>query len=486
MEQLIENEMLPPESETGNVEYKLKIDIKSKTREGSLQCQMKRRIANGKEINGVPEAIYFIGINDDGTIGDSDMKDIKLSIDNLKLIAKSIDAKIKDVQIRKFSTGFVACVSVVRFEKIKKKKEIRLAFVGASGVGKTTLIAHLAYSITDNNGIGRRSVLKYAHEKEIGVTSSITNEIIGIKDNSIVNYTDYDDKIWENIYENSDKIVNLIDLPGDSKYFKTCLYGLTSYKPHYVVVVVSEDTYDKNSYDNICSILSSMNIRYITVVNKNDTASDTFIDTFKDSISINCITDEGIDSFKDYITELRLNDDITLKGSGKRFIVNSVIKNADVGTILTGVMTKGTLKVGDKVFIGPIKPNHITQNVRIASIHKKLIPSNSIFEDETGSIVLDKIIDKIDKYCIICSVEMLDCFKDELVFRTPTQTVVNSQYTAFFDNTVETVYIKDVSRDDDEFLTTVKFVKKNTLRPIFLDENIVLRNANELIIGKVL
>ena len=57
-------------------------------------------------------------------------------------------------------------------------------------------------------------------------TYYIKTNIIGISGDDILNYNSFSEDIWENIYINSDTIINLIDVPGCKKFIKTTLIFL--------------------------------------------------------------------------------------------------------------------------------------------------------------------------------------------------------------------------------------------------------------------
>jgi GTPase len=71
---------LPPEIEQGNIEYKLKIDPNSSNRLERLVTQMKWRLQEG-----LGEAIYELGVGDNGKFHGLNDIDMKKSLDTLKL-----------------------------------------------------------------------------------------------------------------------------------------------------------------------------------------------------------------------------------------------------------------------------------------------------------------------------------------------------------------------------------------------------------------
>ena len=78
---------LPPEVEKGNIEYKLKLIDPSPTRFEHLVTQMKWRLQEG-----LGEAIYEIGVGDNGHLFGLNETDMEKSLHTLKLyIAKTLN-----------------------------------------------------------------------------------------------------------------------------------------------------------------------------------------------------------------------------------------------------------------------------------------------------------------------------------------------------------------------------------------------------------
>ena len=71
---------LPPEVEKGNIEYKLKLIDPSPIRFEHLVTQMKWRLQEG-----LGEAIYEIGVGDDGSLYGLTEEEMTKSLDTLKL-----------------------------------------------------------------------------------------------------------------------------------------------------------------------------------------------------------------------------------------------------------------------------------------------------------------------------------------------------------------------------------------------------------------
>jgi GTPase len=136
------------------------------------------------------EAIYEIGVEDNGVPTGLSDEDLDISISNLKRMAKELSADISGklpllfvivsvVRKRDGVTGKVAEVLVRRYAT-EDFLEIRVAVVGNVDSGKSTLLGVLTRGQLDNGrGLARTNVFKHKHEIETGRTSSISHEIIG-------------------------------------------------------------------------------------------------------------------------------------------------------------------------------------------------------------------------------------------------------------------------------------------------------------------
>ena len=67
--------ILPAEIEEGShIEYKRRFDTFSESKLLKLRSQLLWRMSEGELISGIPEAIYYIGIDDDGTVSGIDLE----------------------------------------------------------------------------------------------------------------------------------------------------------------------------------------------------------------------------------------------------------------------------------------------------------------------------------------------------------------------------------------------------------------------------
>jgi GTPase len=392
--------LLKCETDDGNVEYKLRLDTKSKLGKKKLVSQMNFRLEEGKRLTKTKkEAHYILGINDDGTLGKLNEKQIDETFSVFVSLVTECGATITHIDKKKYDNFYIMYVII---QKIGKNKitEINVAFVGPSQHGKTTTISHLVYNQHDDgNGYARKLIFKYEHEKITGLTSSIKREIVGFCGNNLVNYSTGMLSSWENIVEMSDKIVNLIDLPGSSKYVRTSLFGLSTYKIDCLFIVLDYSKITKEDLSMVDFYQKYAQFKKIQyhIINIQDIYNDDDIIGEENHIKISNKSMLGFDKLVNTINEIEEspNKDIydvpeglynIFEGSDNIFSVADTYFISESGTIYSGIMNIGSLSINDPIYITNGK-DYVQSKIK--SIHKKTIDSQSIYEGETGAIQLD-------------------------------------------------------------------------------------------------
>jgi|SaaInlStandDraft_6_1057023.scaffolds.fasta_scaffold10958_2 GTPase len=480
---------LRQENEDDFIEYKLRLDTKNKLGKQKLASQMNYRMEIGKLMLGRKEAHYVLGIKDNGTLGKLSEHELRVTLNILYLIIKSCDASVEFDIVTSHNSDdgniyFLAYVIVQKIENIQIK-EINVAFVGPSQHGKTTTVSSLAYGQTDDgNGFSRNLVFKHAHEKQCGITSSIKQEIIGLFGDTLVNYNTGITTGWEDIVDMSDKIVNLIDLPGNLKYFKSTFVGLSAYRIDSILIVISPeqfiepDIYEIDFYKSFAEIFD---IPYMfVVINDGDVINHALhTDVFNKlnidiSSNINKIAYFSNISYSDSSNDLMttnydkiisflsktenttnlINSTNLTYDSVPLFCVLVVYNISDVGLIFSGTMKYGTLSVNDNIYI---TDGHTYYKSKIKSIHKKQIDSLNIYANENGAISLeitpkDKINQKFNNHMVITTDihDNYDTFLFELLGNNIQSTIGTFrcdqivQCSLFVDNITTSVTVKSV------------------------------------------
>uniref|UniRef100_A0A6C0E8U5 Tr-type G domain-containing protein n=1 Tax=viral metagenome TaxID=1070528 RepID=A0A6C0E8U5_9ZZZZ len=249
---------IDPENDLGGIEYKLIIN--SKRLEG-LQTQMLFRLREGQG-----QAMYRLGIMDDGLVVGLIEEHFKESFSNLEKMALNLDAEVKiltknnvgrtlkglekylqnpyfrnivgfdEKTEESYEDRFAADIEV-KFNTDYQYQSITIGMAGNVDSGKSTLLGVLTSGeLDDGKGFARASIANHRHEIDTGNTSSRSYHIMGYdKSGKVVDFSRAD--TWEEIIDHSQKIIRFCDLAGHEKYFKTTIKGIAS-KPNYVIIMI--------------------------------------------------------------------------------------------------------------------------------------------------------------------------------------------------------------------------------------------------------
>lgn len=136
--------------------------------------------------------------------------------------------------------------------------QLRVTFTGPTTSGKSSLLGTLSTGTLDNGrGKSRLSLLKHRHEVVSGVTSSIAQELIGYKDQAIINYSYANVESWLDIHDRTEggRLVFVSDSAGHPRYRRTVLRGLMSWAPHWIILCIAAD--DTESAPKSCGATST-------------------------------------------------------------------------------------------------------------------------------------------------------------------------------------------------------------------------------------
>ncbi|KAF5400607.1 GTP-binding protein 2 [Paragonimus heterotremus] len=251
---------LPPEVEVGNIEYKRKLVNPTPNRFEHLVTQMKWRLNEGGG-----EAIYRLGVDDDGHIGGLAPLELASSLTTLERMAKRLDATVHLLRERTIDPPSVPdfCQNNMPDTTDKQTRKamellvrqspqtnhgrpnLCLAVLGGMDAGKSTLIGVLTDGELDNaRGRARLNLFRHLHEVQSGRTSCLSRELLGFDTSgNVTNYTRSDGQVRrctvDELVRNSCQLITLLDSAGHSKYQRTTLAGLARAQPVGVLLVVS-------------------------------------------------------------------------------------------------------------------------------------------------------------------------------------------------------------------------------------------------------
>ncbi|KAI9792001.1 MAG: hypothetical protein M1833_001285 [Piccolia ochrophora] len=134
-------------------------------------------------------------------------------------------------------------------------EQLRVSLTGATMSGKSSLLGTLSTATLDNGrGKSRLSLLRHRHELASGVTSSVTQELVGYRSSSkaddsvteVVNFASGNVSSWTDIHASteSERLVFFADSAGHPRYWRTTVRGLLGWAPHWTLLCVAADSHD--------------------------------------------------------------------------------------------------------------------------------------------------------------------------------------------------------------------------------------------------
>ncbi|WPG97395.1 gtp-binding protein 2 [Acrodontium crateriforme] len=259
-----------------------------------------------KLLHGLEEsqgALYEIGVSDDGTLVGLAEDELNESLNNLRAMAACLGCTVevlrketvgecewvddtinggKERQIRRTGKLVVAealvkpCfepqspyIPAKETESVSQSldtiklaesggagtEQLRITLTGPTMSGKSTLLGTLTTNTLDNGrGKSRLSMLKHRHEINSGVTSSVTQEIMGFQDTEggnvePINYATENVASWIDVHvaATGSRLVLISDSAGHPRYRRTTMRGLVGWAPHWTLLCVSADDSDDST-----------------------------------------------------------------------------------------------------------------------------------------------------------------------------------------------------------------------------------------------
>ena len=429
------NDILEPESDIGNIEYKSQLLNLCTIRKEKLATQLSYRLREG---NG--ECVYQIGINDDGSFRGLDDNDLNTSIANLSAICEKINACINYISIKRLSEKGVLIdekkVAEIFIRSNYPKGQyidIYISVVGNVDAGKSTLVGVLSKNILDNGrGKSRSAITNYKHEMESGRTSTSTHHIIGFDNNgNLVNEYNNNEcrKTWSDIVMESNKIITLNDLCGHEKYLRTTIFGVSSVLPDYCMVVIAANNGITHMTKEHMALAFSLKIPMFFVITKVDICPDNIYAKTKEQItcflklpglrklpyfvkseedipvviknicydncvpifSISNVNGHNINYLKHFLNLLTSRKNIINQNKYIEFVIDGWYIITGVGIVVSGMLNSGKLKIGDNVLLGPMKITNEYIKTYVRSIQIKRISAGEVSAGTYCTLALKKI-----------------------------------------------------------------------------------------------
>lgn len=419
---------LMPEDDEGAVEYKWRLVNPTPQRFVQLVTQLNFRLSEG---NG--EAIYELGVEDDGRKKGLPNAHLAASLDTLTRMAEDIGAETTVLQESEGREGRIAQVLVRRIPKaLEDYLDVRVAVAGNVDSGKSTLVGVLTGSggLDNGRGLARSQIFTHKHELETGRTSAVSQAIIGYSSKgAIVNYTNTRSLTWSDVVERATKVVTFFDLAGHERYLKTTVFGLTAHAPDYCMVAVGANMGVLRMTKEHLAIALALRVPVFVVVTKIDIAPDHIYqhtvahlmkllkspsakklpvlaksmdevtlaaqnivnDRVVPIFSLSNVTGEGLDllrAFLNLVPSRRNWRDHMDKPA--EFTIDETFVVPGVGTVVAGTTTSGSISLGQTLNLGPDGHGKFVK-AQVKSVHYKRTPVRRVVAGQAGSLALKKI-----------------------------------------------------------------------------------------------
>jgi len=150
--------------------------------------------------------------------------------------------------------------------------QLRVSLTGATTSGKSSLLGTLSTATLDNGrGKSRLSLLKHRHEIASGITSSVSQELLGYRDTlasesndgsmtEVINYASGNVSSWNDIHASVEagRLVFVSDSAGHPRYRRTAVRGLVSWAPHWTLCCIAS-TGAEDSDSNVSATTAERN-----------------------------------------------------------------------------------------------------------------------------------------------------------------------------------------------------------------------------------
>ncbi|KAG4026211.1 hypothetical protein MFRU_043g00160 [Monilinia fructicola] len=146
-------------------------------------------------------------------------------------------------------------------QKEDTTEQLRITLTGPTTSGKSSLLGTLSTATLDNGrGKSRLSLLKHRHEIATGITSTVTQELIGYKDSQVINYASGNVTSWTDIHAEAEdgRLLFVSDSAGHPRYRRTTVRGLVGWAPHWTVLCIAANDTGLNGVGSTSSTTENL------------------------------------------------------------------------------------------------------------------------------------------------------------------------------------------------------------------------------------
>ncbi|CAJ0582698.1 unnamed protein product, partial [Mesorhabditis spiculigera] len=438
-----------------------------------------------------------------------DPKELEIAVETFQNLLLEIEAVPTKIVTRPAGTKSTEVYLVREKPSDVDFLELRVAVVGNVDAGKSTLLGVLTHStLDDGRGLARTKLFRHKHEFESGRTSSVGNDILGFGvHGEVVNNPDpHNGHLdWVEITRNSSKVCTFIDLAGHEKYLKTTIFGMTGHVPDYTMLMIGANMGIIGTTKEHLSLALSLSVPVFIVVTKTDMCPPQILaetmrnigrlvksagskkmpvlvrntnDVVHSAVNfpnkrvcpifqvsnVNGTNLDLLTLFLNIVPVRRLRSE----HDPAHFQIDDVYWVEGVGTVVSGTMLAGTVKVNDNLLLGPNSLGQFTP-LAVKSIHRKRLPVTSVRSGQTASFALRKITKRdVRKGMVMVDprvepVASLQFEADILILHHPTTIKANYQAMLHIGSIRQTATLmhmtKEVLRTGERDRVTFQFIK---------------------------
>ncbi|PWN28593.1 P-loop containing nucleoside triphosphate hydrolase protein [Jaminaea rosea] len=314
--------------------------------------------------------------------------------------------------------------------------EIRVACVGNVDAGKSTTLGVLTRGgLDDGRGKARVNLFRHKHEIETGRTSSVGMELLGLtaKGEHVMSAAGSKEEgrklSWEEVCSRSAKIVNFLDLAGHERYLRTTIGGLTANVPEYGMLMVGANAGLIGMSKEHLGVALALSIPVFITVTKIDMCppqileatikqltkvlkspgcrkTPVFVETMEQVVDcalrlskericpifqISNVTGHNIPLLRTFLNILPQSSISKFDpASSFELQISDIFSVPFVGTVVSGVITGGSVKIGDNLLIGPDSLGQFIQT-SVRSIQRKRVNVEAATAGQSASFALKRV-----------------------------------------------------------------------------------------------
>lgn len=426
--------------EKENVEFKefLKEDVHLKDdRRQGLACQMKHRL-----IMGHGTAIYVLGVTDGGSLNGISHSALEESLSVLNCIAIEAGAKVVDCKEYAVDGGHVALATIK--SQVVAKEHILVGTAGHVDHGKSTLVASLVTGMQDDGSGKTRIFLDVLpHEIERGLSADLSYGVYGFRSGKTIRLKNpLSKKEKAGVVESAEKLISFVDTVGHEPWLRTTIRGIVGQKLDYGLLVVAADDGVTHVTREHLGILLAMDLPTIVAITKVDRVNKERVAEVERHISdvlktvgriplriksksdlrprsgklnklsegiivpiirTSAVTKEGFDILDRLLFLLPQRNAESAKSF--QMYIDKAYQVSGVGTVVSGSIKQGEVKVGDQLRLGPT-PDGKVISVKAQSIEMHYYRIDKASAGDIVGIALKGISPKdIRRGMVLCADE---------------------------------------------------------------------------------